>query len=49
VTDPLPGQEEPDKKKPNASLSRIGIWIGVGAIALYLIISGIVGIIVKGG
>jgi hypothetical protein len=40
----LPGED--DKKK--IPLSRIAIWAFVGAVGLYLLITGIVGIIVKG-
>ena len=41
----LPGEE---KKKPAVSMARISIWVVVTAIALYLIISGLVGVIAKG-
>lgn len=37
-----------DGKKPAISLNRIIIWVVVGGIGLYLVISGIVGILVKG-
>ena len=40
----LPGED----KKNEVSLTRIAIWIIVGGIALYLLISGIVGIIAAG-
>jgi hypothetical protein len=43
---PLPGD---DKKKPTISFARIAIWVIVGGIGLYLLISGIVGILVKAG
>jgi hypothetical protein len=42
---PLPGD---DKKKPKISFARIAIWVFVGGVGLYLVISGIVGVIVKG-
>jgi hypothetical protein len=37
-----------DDKKPAISFGRIAIWVIVGGIGLYLVISGVVGIIVKG-
>ena len=37
-----------DKKKPGISMARIAIWVLVGGVGLYLVISGVVGIIVKG-
>jgi hypothetical protein len=40
----LPGED--NKKK--ISLARISIWVFVGAVGAYLLITGIVGIIVKG-
>lgn len=41
----LPGDD--DKKKPTISTSRITIWVVVSGVAIYLMISGIVGIIAK--
>jgi len=41
----LPGE---DKKKPPISFARIAIWVFVGGVGLYLVISGLVGVIVKG-
>lgn len=39
-----------DPKKPGqVTPARIAIWLAVGAIGLYLVITGLVGIIVKGG
>lgn len=36
--------------KPNGpSFARIAVWVIVGGIGLYLVISGLVGVIVKGG
>ncbi len=40
---------ENDKKKGEISFARIAIWVVVGGIGAYLLISGIVGILVKGG
>jgi hypothetical protein len=40
----LPG--EPDKKGP--SFARIAVWVFVGGVGLYLVISGLIGIIIKG-
>lgn len=41
----LPGD---DKKKPAISMNRLAIWLVVGAIGAYLLISGVIGIIAKG-
>jgi len=41
----LPGE---DKKKPAISFSRIAVWVIVGGIGLYLVITGLVGVITKG-
>jgi hypothetical protein len=41
----LPGEE---KKKPAVSFSRIAIWVVVSGVGLYLLITGVVGIITKG-
>ncbi len=38
-----------DGKKPAITPARITIWIAVSAVALYLIVSGVMGIIAKGG
>jgi hypothetical protein len=42
----LPGED--DKKKGEISFARIAIWVIVGGVGAYLLITGIVGIIVKG-
>lgn len=42
----LPSDDE--KKKGEISFSRIAIWVIVGGIGAYLLISGILGIIIKG-
>ena len=48
VTDPFPPKRDSDDgKKP--SNTRIAIWIGVSAVALYFLGSGIIGIITHGG
>lgn len=39
----LPG----DDKKPGVSFARLTIWIVVGAVGLYLVISGLVGALTK--
>lgn len=44
---PLPGDD--DKKKSEISFARIAIWVIVGGIGAYLLISGLVGIFVKAG
>ena len=41
----LPGDDE---KKPEISMNRLALWVIVGAVGAYLLISGIVGI-VSGG
>jgi hypothetical protein len=47
MTDPIPPQRDPeDGKKP--STVRIAIWIGVAAVALYFIGSGVIGLITSG-
>lgn len=42
----LPGDDA--KKKGEVSFARIAIWVIVGAIGVYLLISGVIGIIAKG-
>lgn len=37
-----------DPQKPKLTTTRIVIWIAVAGIGLYLVISGIVGILAKG-
>ena len=37
-----------DKKKQPITMARIAIWVIVGGVGLYLVISGLVGVIVKG-
>ncbi|HTL40787.1 MAG TPA: hypothetical protein VL294_04890 [Pseudolysinimonas sp.] len=37
----------PDKPRPTAL--RLTIWLVVGAIGVYLVVSGVLGIIAKGG
>jgi hypothetical protein len=41
----LPGDN--DNQKPKISQGRIAIWVIVSGVALYLLISGVVGIIAK--
>jgi hypothetical protein len=42
--------DDDKKKKPGeVSNSRLLVWIGVGGVALYLIGTGVYGIITKGG
>ena len=36
-------------KRPGPSMNRIIIWIVVAGVGLYLVISGVLGIIAKGG
>ena len=42
----LPSGDDPNK--PTITTTRIVIWLAVGGVAVYLIISGIVGILAKG-
>lgn len=39
---------EPRQKKPTITATRIVIWVAVGGIGLYLLITGLVGVITKG-
>lgn len=41
----LPGEEN---KKPDVSFTRLAIWVIVGGIGAYMLISGVVGIIAAG-
>jgi hypothetical protein len=46
---PAPRKPDPTpEEKRRQLLIRIGVWVVVGAIGLYLVISGIVGILAKG-
>lgn len=53
MSDPKPSQpakkpEPTPEEKRRQLLIRVGVWIVVGGFGLYLVISGIVGIIAKG-
>ncbi|MEQ1736909.1 MAG: hypothetical protein ABL886_10975 [Rhodoglobus sp.] len=37
-----------DKKKPAVSWQRMAVWVLVGGTAIYLIITGLAGVIAKG-
>jgi hypothetical protein len=39
---------DPDDNRKKVSTGRMIIWIVVGAIGLYLVVSGLIGIITKG-
>ncbi len=41
----LPGDDE---KKPAISMNRLALWLVVGAVGTYLLLSGVIGIIAKG-
>ena len=41
----LPGD---DDKKPAISMNRLALWLVVGAVGAYLLLSGVIGIIAKG-
>jgi hypothetical protein len=46
----LPDDELRDPKKPKPpSMNRIAIWVVVGAVGLYFVVSGIIGIVSGGG
>lgn len=45
----LPPAPKDDGKKPGITPARIVIWLVVGAVGLYLVASGVLGIIAKGG
>jgi hypothetical protein len=42
---PLPGDE---KKKPAVSWQRAAVWIVVGGVGLWMVITGLAGVIAKG-
>ena len=52
MTTPPPPPKLPldggDPKRPKLTTTRIVIWIAVAGVGLYLVISGIVGILAKG-
>ncbi|MBB6389825.1 hypothetical protein [Microbacterium thalassium] len=41
--------QDPNEPKSSISGGRITIWVVVGAVALYMIVSGVLGIISNGG
>ena len=41
----LPGDDGPKKK--GITVNRVAIWVIVGGVGLYLLISGVIGIVVK--
>lgn len=43
-----PDPIKPEKPKGQITFGRIAIWVIVGGIGLYLVISGVIGIITKG-
>ncbi|MCU1407195.1 MAG: hypothetical protein JWQ43_3498 [Glaciihabitans sp.] len=40
--------QDDDKKKNTISMRRIAIWVIVGGVGLYLVLSGVIGIVAKG-
>lgn len=42
----LPGED--DKKKGEISFARIAVWVIVGGVGVYLVASGVIGILTKG-
>lgn len=48
MSDPLEPKRGPGDDKGKPSTTRIAIWIGVAAVALYFIGSGVVGILTNG-
>lgn len=47
MSDQLPLPQD-KAKKPAVSWQRIAVWVAVGGAGLYLVITGLVGIIAKG-
>jgi hypothetical protein len=41
----LPGD---DKKKPTISWQRMAVWVLVGGVGIYLVVTGLAGVIAKG-
>ncbi len=39
---------DPKPDKPGPSTARIVLWIAVGGVGLYMVVTGLVGILVKG-
>jgi len=48
TNEPTAPAEKDAPKKAEISMGRIAIWVCVTGVALYLIISGVVGIVAKG-
>ena len=48
TNEPIVPAEKEAPKKAEISMGRIAIWVCVTGVALYLIISGVVGIVAKG-
>ncbi|WP_213816734.1 hypothetical protein [Glaciihabitans sp. dw_435] len=46
MTDPI--LPDGEKKKPAITTNRIVLWVVVAGVAIYLIVSGLVGVITKG-
>lgn len=44
----MPDFDDPEKKR-GVTPTRIGIWVVVGAIGLYMVVSGVVGALTAGG
>ncbi|HWH26719.1 MAG TPA: hypothetical protein VNT53_08760 [Pseudolysinimonas sp.] len=44
----MPSTNLPGDEKPRISWQRWAVWIGCGGVGLFMVISGIVGIITKG-
>ena len=40
---------DPDNRRERVSPTRIGIWVVVSAVGLYMLISGLVGVLSNGG
>lgn len=46
VTQNDDGQTPPERKKP--SFARIAIWVGAGAVGVYMVVAGVIGILSGG-
>jgi hypothetical protein len=41
--------DDPDERRQRVSPTRIGIWVLVSAVGLYMVISGLTGVLSSGG
>jgi hypothetical protein len=45
----IPSDPEPDPGRRRPSPARIAIWLVVGAVGVYMLASGVIGIVAAGG